>query len=288
MNENEQHFERERDDANREYFLTLARGRFSLQALSGMAVITALLLGLSAIPLSSMLFSHSERVEPWFVAHLALIGASLLVGVAAAANPWVFRFQVFSTGIMACCAAVGWVYAICLLIGSVASTVADPAGGAMVSRSRLALLGVGGAVIVLGAVVVHVLLLRRRLRVGHSRERTMGNLGVPMRASRLKVGLIVVGALFIAANVATRGQYFLLISGSIGLVFMACVTPSLVVEFVYLAYLKARDRAYWEEAPPRRVVTGRDVTAVLRRVGKWVLVLLGVVVALVLLSKPSG
>jgi len=89
-----------------------------------------------------------------------------------------FRFQVFFTGAMALLAALGWVYAICFMMLSIASMVSGPPGSAVFSLPRLTVMGVGGAVVVLVASVVHVLLLRRRLRDGHSAERTMGNLGV--------------------------------------------------------------------------------------------------------------
>ncbi len=276
-----------RDDANREYFLTLAYGRFSLDGLPGMAFITALLLGVDVIPLASMVLSHGERMfERWFATHLVLIGLSLLLCLIGAAKSWVFRFQVLSTALMACLAAVGWVYALSLMMLSIASTVEDPAGGAMFSVPLLTALGAGGTVVVLGALVVHVWLLRRRLRDGHSRERTLGNLGRAMRAKGPKVVLIVAAAAFVVVNVATKGEYLLLISGTIGFLLLAAVAPSMLVEFVYLTHLKSRNHDFWEEAPPLRTVDTGAIAAVVKQVGKWTLIVLGVFLGLVLLGNP--
>lgn len=271
-------------EANRDYFLTLAHGRFSLQKLSGMAFVTALLLGVDVIPLASMVLSHGERMfEPWFRTHLVLIGLSLLLCLLGAAKSWVFRFQVLSTALMACLAAVGWVYAVNLMPLSMASMVGSASGG-KISIQRFAILGTAGVVFALVAMVVNMLLLRRRLRQGHSEERTLGNLGVPMSAARLKMGLLVVGAVFIAANLATGGVHFLFITGSMGFVLLAGITTSLVVEMLYLTHLKSRNRDFWEEAPAPRTVARRDLGPLLKKVVMWTLIAVGAFAVLVVLG----
>jgi len=253
-----------------------------------MAFVTALLLGVDVIPLASMVVFHGEQtLEPWFLAHLVLIGMSLLLCLLGAAKSWVFRFQVLSTSVMAGLAATGWVYALGFMMLSIASTVEDPAGGAMFSVPLLATLGAGGTVYVIVALTVHVILLRGRLRDGHSGERTLGNLGVRMRAKGMKLSLLALGVAFVVANVVTSGEYFVLISGSVGFLFLAAVTPSLLVELVYLVHLKTRDREYWEGASISRAVTGRDVAAIAKVIGKWTLIAVGVFAVLVILTMLS-
>ncbi|MFF1571978.1 hypothetical protein ACFVWR_04465 [Leifsonia sp. NPDC058292] len=92
----------------------------------------------------------------------------------------------------------------------------------------------------------------------------------------------------IVPNVITQGQYLPNILGVILFLLIATVMSSLPVEFTYLAYLKSRDKRYWEKQPPMRVATKQQRAAVFKKVGKWVLIVLAVLVALLIMTKTSG
>lgn len=285
LSENE---ERTRETANLDYFLSLANSRASLTALPGMAVVTAALLGLCMIPVTSMVFFSGHHLDllPLFHAQLWAIGFSILVGVLSAFKSWVFRFQVFASSLSVLFALIGWVYALCFLALGIASFVNDPAyfGGAMVSRDRLTLLSAVGCLYVCGAVCVHVLLLRKRLREGHSAKRTLGNLVAASSVYSSKSVWIIFGAAVIVPNVLTEGEYVMLTFGILGFLLFASVTTSLPVEFAYLTYLKSRDRKYWEERPPKEVIEKAGVVRGLKKFGKWALIVIGAIVVIGILN----
>lgn len=260
-----------REVANRTYFVTLANTRFSLLRVPMMAFITAFVLGVALIPLVSMIFFHRyEGFFPLFWAHIVVIGFSFLVWVLSAFRGWIFRFQVLATSLMGFFAFM-LVYASCFLFISIGSSVDDPLGGQMVALDRLALLGVLGFFWLCGAFVVHVVLLRKRLRVGHSAQRTVGNLIAVSRVSRYKTAWITFGVIMVGGNIATRNQYVPMTIGVLGLLFLASVMPSLPVEFAYLAFLKSKDHRYWEKRPPQKVEK-QERRSRLRTILKWFLV----------------
>jgi hypothetical protein len=67
------------------------------------------------------------------------------------------------------------------------------------------------------------------------------------------------------------------------------VLTSLPVEFGYLTYLKSRDRKYWEQRPPKVVVSRAQKraqkTATLKKVGKWTVIVLAVIVVIAVLDE---
>ena len=283
--------ERERKKANEQYFLSLADSRASLTSLPMMGLVTAFLLGLDLALVCSMVFYGEHHLEllPLFYAHLVVIGFSFVVCVVSAFQGWVYRFQVFSSGLMTLFALIGWVYALCFMALGIASLVPDTlwgsAGGVMVSGERLALFSVIGFVYVCGAFVVHVLLLRHRLRVGHSEKRTMGNFLAASSAYSSKSLWIIFVVALVGPNVLTGGEYlFVTVGGLLFLVF-ASVCPSLPVEFGYLAYLKSQDRKYWEQRPPKIVTSRAQKIRALKKVGKVLLIIIAVIVVLAVLNE---
>jgi hypothetical protein len=281
--------ERARDKANYNYFVSLADSRASLTNLPMMALLTAIMLGLVLIPLGSMVFFGEHHIEllPLFYGHLMMIGFSLLMFALSAFQRWVFRYQVLASSFTVFFAVVGWVYACCFLALGIAAMVEDPEwsfqGGVMVSGDRLALFALIGSLYVCGTPVVHVLLLRKRLREGHSEKRTMGNYLAASSVYSSKGLWIIFAVVVIGPNVLTGGRYVLVTVGTLGFILFASVLTSLPAEFGYLTYLKSRDKKYWEERPPKIVMKRAQKIAVLKKIGKWVLIVLAVAAALVLL-----
>lgn len=281
--------ERERDEANYQYFVSLAESRASLTNLPMMAFLTAIMLGLVAAPIGSMVYfgEHRTGLLPLFLAHLVMIGFSMLLLVATLFQSWVFRYQVLASGLSVFFAVVGWVYALSALALCIAATVPDPKwafkGGVMVSGERLALFALIGSLYVAGATVVHVLLLRKRLREGHSEERTMGNYLAASSVYSSKSLWIIFAVAVIGPNLLTGGRYVLVTVGTLLFLLFASVLTSLPVEFGYLTYLKARDKKYWERRPPKIVVSRARKIAVLKKVGMWVFIVIAAIAALTFL-----
>ena len=281
--------ERKRDAANVAYFLSLADSRASLTALPVMAFLTAVLLGLCLTLWASLVFfgEHHTELLPLFYANLWVIGFSVLVGVLSLFRWWVFRFQVFASSLSVLFAVLGWVYAICFMALGLGSTVRVFAytSGMMVSLERLTPLAVTGVLYVCGATFVHVLLLRKRLREGHSAERTMGNLVAASSVFRAKSLWLIFGVAVIVPNVLTRGEYGILTFGVLGFLLFASVTTSLPVEFAYLTYLKSQDKKYWERRPPKQTIEKAAVVRGLKKFGKWALIVIGAIVVIGILNE---
>lgn len=170
----------------------------------------------------------------------------------------IYRFQVLFSAVMAAMA-VGLVYSVCLLALPMATLIQTRAEA--FSATLFTVTGLSTVVLVAGATAVHVFLLRRRLRLGHSQSRTLGNIVAVSGSNTSKTFWITLGVVMLVPNVLTLGEYLPNTIGVALLVFFACVTTSLPVEFAYLAYLKSKDRVYWEphwssksrasEGPPR-------------------------------------
>lgn len=268
-------------EANRAYFLALADTRGSLNMFPLVAVLDIFFLSLlNASAFGAAAFKGDEVFAQVSSVNTVLIWMCVPFLVLAVIKKFTYRFQAFSSGVMAGMAVL-LLYAICLMFLVLAAVV--PTGGKQWAAPLFPLFGLGALVLVLGATVVHVVLLRGRLRVGHSEKRTMGNYVAVSGSNRSKTFLITFGVVAIVPNVLTQGQYLLNSVGILSLIFLACVMTSLPVEFTYLAYLKSKDRGYWEKVPrltaKQRQRLKRERLRVAKKGGMWVF---GVVAALAL------
>lgn len=264
-------------EANRVYFLALASTRASLERLALLAILIIVVLGILNIgPLNAPSRYNGYEVVSYVVAaNVVIIWISAVVLVLSLFKKLIYRFQVFFSTLMAVMA-VGLVYSICSLSLPIATLTG--ARGELFYAVFFNIAGLVTVVLLAGSTVVHVLLLRRRLRVGHSEKRTIGNYVAVSRANISKMLWINFGVVAVVVpNVLTSGKYVQNSVGIIGLIFLACVMTSLPVEYAYLAYLKLNDRVYWETPP--RGSSKQERLRVAKKVGLWVF---GVAAALVL------
>lgn len=261
------------EDANRAYFRALAHSRGSLGQLAALAILNIVLLGIL-----SYFFNPPRAVQGhellWSIRDInsVLIGISLVVLILSMFRRLLYRFQTVSSIVMAF-GALAMVYSVCLLTLPVVTFVDSKQDAYLVEVFIVS--GLAASVIVAAATAVHIILLRRRLRTGHSDKRTIGNYVAASGSNRSKIMWITFGVAAVVPNVVTSGQYLINSLGAIGLVFFACVLPSLPVELGYLAHMKAKDDAYWEVRPPGMPVGERR-----RLTRKVILWALGIVVAL--------
>ncbi|QNE37848.1 hypothetical protein F1C12_20340 [Leifsonia shinshuensis] len=262
-----------REDANRAYFQALANSRGSLRQLAALSILNIVLLGIL-----SYFFNPPGGVRGhealWFFrdVNLVLIGLSVVVLILSVFRSLLFRFQAMFSIVMAFGALV-MVYSVCLLTLPMVTFIDSNEDE---YRAEVFIVScVVASAIVVSATAVHVIRLRRRLRAGHSEKRTIGNYLAVSKSRRSKILWITFGVIAVVPNLLTSGQYLTNALGAIGLIFFACVLPSLPVEFSYLAYLKLKDRVYWEVRPPR--MPAQERRRLTRKVVLW---LVGIVVAI--------
>lgn len=261
------------EGANRVYFQVLAATRASLGRFATLALPIIVVLGVLSFGFNELGADKGHEVLP-FVRdiNLVMIGLSAAFLLLSVFKRLLYRFQVFFSAVLAAMA-LGLVYAICLLPLPLVAflNVSDKD----VSVMLFSVGGLVGLIFLVGSIGVHVLMLRHRLRVGHSEKRTIGNYVAVSKSNRSKIFWIIFGLVTVVPNVLTSGQYLMNDFAAIGLVFFACVTPSLPVEFAYLAYLKSKDRVYWEARPPG--LPKEERRRLTRKIVLWVV---GIVVAL--------
>lgn len=277
--------ERARDVANETYFITLAESRASLVNLPVLAFVNAAILSLLTFTIvaSIAFYAGSPPFLFLYYAHLAVLGLSGVVMLLSFFRSLIFRFQVFFSSVLAVFAAI-LVYTTCMLpIAMITLEIRE--GYGMFDLAIFPVVGVVGLLYVFGATAVHVWLLRKRLREGHSEARTLGNLTAASNVYNSKSLWIIFAAVMIIPNVLTQGQYLWNMFGVLGLLLFATVVPSLPVEFTYLAYLKSQDRRYWDFRPPKRVRTKKQVHAILKKVALWVGIVFAFCVVLLVLTK---
>ena len=258
-------------DANRVYFQALAHSRASLGNLRAIPVLVIFLLGVVTFGLNVLSADQgrhvlrprrepgSDRSERRRADYVHLWGL-------------LYRFQVVFSAVLAFMGLV-MVYTLCSITLPLVAflNVSDKDVSAMLFSVG----GLVGLIVLVGSIGVHALMLRHRLRVGHSEKRTIGNLVAVSKSNRSKIFWITFGLVTVVPTVLTPGQYLMNYFAAIGLVFFACVTPSLPVEFAYLAYLKSKDRVDWEARPPG--LPKEERRRLTRKIVLWVV---GIVVAL--------
>lgn|GEM_PF-4985904 len=253
-------------EANHAYFIVFANSRGALTMFPAAAGPILLLLPILTAALDWLRGYRGYEVMS------SLVGVNLvMIGLCAALSIlWMFRwltyrFQVFSSAVMTCMAAF-LVYTVCLMV--VVVTTLPGSRGRPLNAMLFNVVGLVAVALVVGSTVAHVLMLRHRLRVGHSENRTMGNIGAVAASNRSKTFWIIAGVVAVVPNVLTLGQYLMYTFGAAGLLLFAFVTPSLPVEYAYLTYLKSKDRDYWEERPRR--ATKKERRRVAKKVALWV------------------
>ncbi|MEN2736828.1 hypothetical protein ABCS02_03465 [Microbacterium sp. X-17] len=277
--------ERERDAANQTYFITLAESRASLVSLPVLAFVNAAVLSLLTFTIvASTAFYGGHRAFLFlYYVHIAVLGFCGLVLFLSFFRAVIFRFQVFFSSVMAVFAAI-LVYTTCMMpIAMITLVIRE--GYGMFDLAVFPVVAALGLLYVCGATAVHVWLLRKRLREGHSEARTWGNLVAASSVYNSKSLWTIFGVVMIVPNVLTQGQYLTTTFGVLGFLLFATVVTSLPVEFTYLAYLKSQDRRYWDVRPRKRVRTKGEVRALVKKVALWVGIVFAVFVVLLVLTK---
>lgn len=257
--------------ANLLYFQTLAETRGSLSGVRGLAILNLFFLGIFNFILGPVgvieLYSESNIPVCIYNINVAFMYACAVFLVLSVFKRTIYRFQVFFSSVVAGLAAL-MVVLVCFMF-----TALSAKAKIGVNPTALLVFGLLGIGVLAAAGVAHWRLLQRRLSVGHSVKRALGNYETVSNVMASKRFWIIFVLVTIVPNILTLGQYVLNTFGALSLVFLAAVMTSLPVELTYLAYLKSKDRAYWQEAPAPMPL--EDRRRIIKAFAKWILILGG-------------
>ena len=276
--------EREREKANEKYFVSLADTRASLTNVPLVAILCMIFLGLTQLPVYSAVYEGNDNFLIPLYINNAIIAFCFIGLLPSFIKPLVYRFQVFFSALLVVLVSfLG--YAMCLVAWSIGTMFVFATMTLVYTPEVYVIFGLVATLYISGASVVQIVLLRHRLRVGHSEERTMGNFLAASSAYSSKSLWIIFAVALIGPNLLTGGQYVMLTVGGLMFLVFASAFPSLPVEFGYLTYLKSRDKKYWERRPPKVVVGRAQKIRVLKKIGKWVLIIVGSIIVIAVLNE---
>ena len=239
-----------------DYFKSVAQSRAGMDRLSVIAGATLFILAIDTYAL--WLFVNEglgsppvtvPQAMPWLIAHLACIGFCALVYVVAHLHKLLYAHQAFFSTVFAILGLLTG-YSVSLMGFELFafSTYQYGSQSNLIAQTQFTL--IIWAVTWSVAMVFYTLLLLRILRHGISRKFTMQNYGAIKKVMSSKsMGIIyacsILGTILGKANNANMTA----ILGMAGLIFFSLVMPVVPFEFGYLAYLKWRDRRFWQPTP---------------------------------------
>lgn len=106
-----------------------------------------------------------------------------------------------------------------------------------------------GIVSITAYLIVNIVLLYYRLRMGYSDKRINKNFLAASFRKKSGTIWIIFGVVMIASQIFTQGKYIINIIGIISLTILGPAFSSPLVEFFYLAYLKTKSEKYFEKRP---------------------------------------
>ncbi len=236
------------EEKNIIYFQALANSRASLTQLR-IALITGLPIGLLLIWLLSQasIYAHIVEFKPFINIFIFLTAITGGIGICSLSNNLLYKFQKFFSFIL-CILMIILIFFVLMLFYFMSLYIK---ANTMFSPSSF----YGMIIIVLSvstlivSIATNIFLLRHRLKVGFSETRTNKNFLAVSSAYSSKTLGIIFAVVVIVPNILTQGRYLMNIFGIICVLGFSAIFPSPIVEFSYLAYLKTKDKRYWEKLP---------------------------------------
>lgn len=258
------------EEKNVAYFQALANSRASLNQLQiGLIVswVPALFFYLSV----SGQIKNLENYPPLPIVMTIfniLFFTFIVIGLYSLFEKVVYHFQLLSSYIFVLLVVAITIFVV--EIGYFLAVIPNANGNFLYSISIFYL----GLATIIISIIVNTFLLRHRLKVGFSENRTTKNFLAVSGAYSSKTLWIIFAAVMIVPNVLTQGKYIMNIFGIICVIGFGAIFPSPLVEFSYLAYLKTKDKKYWEERPYHEKKSSAQKKALVLRIGTWVYVAL--------------
>ena len=237
------------EEKNIDYFQAMKDSRASLNQLR-IALIVIWIPAVFSYALSQYqnIRSNPEAYMMFKVSNTLLI-CFLMIGIFSLLKKFVFRFQIISSVML-----VILVFVITVFVDGVAFLISTEDGNIILSepflsRSYARIIFYLIPIIFVLSILINIFLLRHRLKVGFSEIRTNKNfLAISGTYSSKTLGIIF-AAVVIVPNILTQGRYFMNIFGIICVLGFSAIFSNPIVEFSYLAYLKTKDKKFWEEQP---------------------------------------
>ncbi len=236
------------EEKNIIYFQALANSRASLTQLR-ISLIAGLPIGILLIWLLSQasLYAHISEFKVFINIFIFLTTITGGIGICSLSNNLLYKFQKFFS-FMLCVFTIILTFFVLMLFYFVslyikANTMFSPSS---IYGLTIIILSIVTFII---SIAINIFFLRHRLKVGFSETRTNKNFLAVSGAYSSKTLGIIFAAVVIVPNILTRGRYLMNIFGIIGVLGASAIFPSPIVEFSYLAYLKTKDKKFWEEKP---------------------------------------
>lgn len=236
------------EEKNIAYFSTLANSRASLTQLR-IALVAGVPIGLLLIWLlnQASIYAHIAEFKSLINIFIFLTVITGGIGVCSLSNKLLYKFQKFFSLVLCIFIIILTLFVFMLFyfmsLYIKANTMFSPSGfyGRTISALSLSVLIV--------SMVVNILLIHHRLKVGFSETRTSKNFLAISGAYSPKTLVIIFVSVVIVPNILTQGRYLLNVFGIICLLGISIIFPNLIVEFSYLAYLKTKNKKFWEGKP---------------------------------------
>jgi hypothetical protein len=227
-------------ERNVEYFQALANSRAAPTQTVLLSLAGGLIGGLDSVGLY-----YSDGYGKVSLTYVCIVLTALCAGILLVSLPGklLYRFQVFYAFLLALFVII-LTFVIDVLCWMIA-VISPVDQGVLPPSVYTGVTGLVAAVTVVGSLVANGVLLRHRLRVGFSQERTNGNFMATSKIHVSKSFWIIFAIVLIVPNSLTQGEYLINIFGWCGVLLFSVVFPSPIVEFSYLAYLKTKDKKYW-------------------------------------------
>ncbi len=270
------------EQANVNYFQSFIYSRASLSGLQVFPFIAAFFLGFEAFGFWGYYQAEGfTSFAVWSYLYIFLTIICLLTGLVSLKTKLMYKHQVIFS----------WLFALTIVLLTVGlSTV----GYLMITNNatnETVYLTTGRVfvpltiLLFLSSISVNVLLLKQRLKVGFSEKRAQKNYfalsGVFGRIGfGVILGVTLIGGILAKSITAVFG---------IGLtILFVTVFPSVIVEFGYLAYLKGKNRQYWEVVSDKQSKTPVEKKRALLKLIKRGYIITSVIIVIVLGNIYKG
>ncbi|WP_460017608.1 hypothetical protein [Lactovum odontotermitis] len=261
---------------NRTYFQSLANSRAALSQLR-ISLIAGFPIGavMSWLLSQASIYARVLEFRPLVPVFIILTTFMGIVGFMSISKKLIYKFQIFFSFVL-----VIVLILLTLFIDSMSYFLSlYVKANVMYSPSSLygkTLLMAGGVTFAI-SVVVNILLLRHRLKIGFSERQVAGNFRSVLNARSSTTLWITFAAVMIVPGILTQGKYLMNIFCAAFLIFFNIVFPGPIIEFSYLAYLKTKDKIYWEEPPDQAKKSKSEKVKFWKRFGTIFYLILSIV-----------
>lgn len=261
------------EKANTMYFQTLANTNASMYQLQiGLVVVVPLGLVLAWILNQIGIYNQTNNTVLLNIT-IALTMIMALVSVFSFSPKLLFKFQVFFSFmislmlIIMAYIIIGLAYIISIVDFKQGDNVLSP-------NLYTQALSIMAVLILTASTIINIYLLQKRLKNGISETQNQKDILVVIKRVLSSRFMVILALVVIIPNIVTMGAFLTNTVGIILLTFFCIVFPNPIVEFTYLAYLKIKDKKYWQEMIEEEIETPVEKRTKLVEIAKVIYIVL--------------